>query len=214
MPERELVIVGGGPAGLTAGLYAARARLDVVLLEQMSPGGQVLNTHLVENWPGEVDGVGGYDLAQRMKDHAVKFGLPIETAEVTGLRVEGERKVVLARELSKVNEEVVHTTCEELAGTVKTQGVKGEITLLVAGGEPVARHLPDMDELLRQGLRQGAESPSRLARRVVEERRRRRALGRAEDELLRRFGEGVLVRAGVLPTLDRDPGRGHNEDES
>ncbi len=93
----------------------------------------------------------------------------------------GERKVVLARELSKVNEEVVHTTCEELAGTVKTQGVKGEITLLVAGGEPVARHLPDMDELLRQGLRQGAESPSRLAKRVAA------ATGQPREQVYRRL---------------------------
>jgi thioredoxin reductase (NADPH) len=89
---RDLVIVGGGPAGLTAGLYAARARMDVVLLEQLSPGGQVLNTDLVENWPGDVDGVSGFALADRMRNHALKFGLEIISQEVTGLRGEGKLK--------------------------------------------------------------------------------------------------------------------------
>jgi 16S rRNA (cytidine1402-2'-O)-methyltransferase len=79
----------------------------------------------------------------------------------------GERAVTLARELSKLNEEVVHTTCQELAGTVNTQGIKGEITMLVAGGEPAACDKPDMDELLRQGLADGTQSPSRLAKSVA-----------------------------------------------
>jgi 16S rRNA (cytidine1402-2'-O)-methyltransferase len=92
-----------------------------------------------------------------------------------------ERPVTLARELSKINEEVVHTTCQELAGTVNTHGIKGEITMLVAGGEPAAGDKPDMDELLRQGLAQGAESPSRLAKSVAA------ACGRPRDEVYRRL---------------------------
>ena len=80
-----MVIVGGGPAGLTAGLYAARARMDVVMFERLSPGGQVLSTDWVENWPGDVAGVSGFDLADRMRDHALKFGLEIVSREVTGL---------------------------------------------------------------------------------------------------------------------------------
>ncbi|MEW5913660.1 MAG: thioredoxin-disulfide reductase [Thermodesulfobacteriota bacterium] len=91
---RDLVIIGGGPAGLTAGLYAARARMDAVLLEMLSPGGQVLSTDLVENWPGDVEGVSGFALADRMRAHALKFGLEIKSQEVTGLRGEGKLKHV------------------------------------------------------------------------------------------------------------------------
>jgi thioredoxin reductase (NADPH) len=89
-----MVIIGGGPAGLTAGLYAARARLDVVLLERLSPGGQVLTTDMVENWPGDVDGVSGFELADRMRDHALKFGLKIQSAEITKLSADGKCKVL------------------------------------------------------------------------------------------------------------------------
>ena len=98
MSERDLVIIGGGPAGLTAGLYAARAKLDTLLLERLSPGGQVLNTHWVENWPGDVEGVSGFDLSDRFRDHALKFGLEIKSVEVSGLRMEGERKIVSTSE--------------------------------------------------------------------------------------------------------------------
>lgn len=94
METRDLVIVGAGPAGLTAGLYAARARLDTLLLERLSPGGQVLNTHWVENWPGDVAGVSGFDLSDRFRDHALKFGLTIKSSEVKGLKVEGSLKVL------------------------------------------------------------------------------------------------------------------------
>ncbi|MFZ5585621.1 MAG: thioredoxin-disulfide reductase [Thermodesulfobacteriota bacterium] len=94
MEERDLVIIGGGPAGLTAGLYAARSRLDAVLLERLSPGGQVLNTHWVENWPGDVAGVSGFDLSDRFRDHALRFELPIRSVEVTGLRADGGRRIV------------------------------------------------------------------------------------------------------------------------
>ncbi len=93
----------------------------------------------------------------------------------------GDRPMVLTRELSKINEEVVHTTCQNLAGTVNTQGIKGEITILVEGGEPASADKPDMDELLRQGLAEGADSPSQLAKKVAA------ACGRPRDEVYRRL---------------------------
>jgi thioredoxin reductase (NADPH) len=87
MPRRvELAIIGGGPAGLAAGLYAARARMDVVLLERLGPGGQVLLTDWVENYPGFPEGLSGYDLVENLKSHAAKFGLRTESAEVRRLR--------------------------------------------------------------------------------------------------------------------------------
>ena len=58
----DLIIIGGGPAGLTAGMYCARSRLDVLLLERLAPGGQVLTTDWVENYPGFPEGISGFDL--------------------------------------------------------------------------------------------------------------------------------------------------------
>src|SRR5688572_33434461 len=83
LPERtlladyDLVIVGGGPAGLTAGLYAARANMSAVLLEGKDTGGEILNTDLIEDYPG-FESVTVAELAQNMTDHACKFGLKIE----------------------------------------------------------------------------------------------------------------------------------------
>ncbi len=82
MERRALVIIGGGPAGLAAGIYAARADLDTVLLERGVPGGLVINTELIENYPGFKDGIGGYELMSQMKDQARKFGLDIYSANV------------------------------------------------------------------------------------------------------------------------------------
>ncbi len=78
----ELVILGGGPAGLSAGLYAARARLDHVLIEKGAPGGQVLLTDWVDNYPGFPEGLTGFDLVEKMTAHAKRFDLNIELASV------------------------------------------------------------------------------------------------------------------------------------
>ncbi len=71
----ELVILGGGPAGLSAGLYAARARLDHVLIEKGATGGQVLLTDWVDNYPGFPEGISGFDLVDKMTAHAKRFDL-------------------------------------------------------------------------------------------------------------------------------------------
>ena len=78
----ELVILGGGPAGLSAGLYAARARIDHVLIEKGAPGGQVLSTDWVDNYPGFPEGLSGFDLVEKMTAHAKRFDLNIMTSEV------------------------------------------------------------------------------------------------------------------------------------
>ena len=90
----DVVIIGGGPAGLSAGLYTARARLRSLLIERGAVGGQIVNAELVENYPGFPEGISGFDLTQLMHRQATKFGLETVVAEVTALELSGEQKVV------------------------------------------------------------------------------------------------------------------------
>lgn len=95
MNDYQLIIVGGGPTGLTAGLYAARARLRTVLLEKGVPGGQVLTTDWIDNYPGFPEGISGFELVDRMTAQAKRFELEIRSgAEVTGLDLAGVRKTI------------------------------------------------------------------------------------------------------------------------
>ncbi len=71
--HHKLIILGGGPAGLTAGLYAARARMDHLLIEKGAEGGQILLTDWIDNYPGFPDGISGFDLAEKMAAHAKRF---------------------------------------------------------------------------------------------------------------------------------------------
>jgi thioredoxin reductase (NADPH) len=90
----DVIIIGGGPAGLSAGIYAARARLSTLLIEKAAVGGQIINAMLVENYPGYVDGISGFDLTEAMHRQAAKFGLETLAAEVTGLSINGREKVI------------------------------------------------------------------------------------------------------------------------
>lgn len=92
----DVIVIGGGPAGYTAALYAARAGLSVQVLEKLSPGGQMGTTDQVENYPGFADGIGGFELAMEMKRGAEKFGAGTQMAEVTEVKLTGETKEVLA----------------------------------------------------------------------------------------------------------------------
>lgn len=91
----QLIILGGGPAGLSAGLYAARARLDHVLIEKGAAGGQVLLTDWVDNYPGFPEGISGWDLVEKMSEHAKRFDLNVATKEVIRVDLENEEKKVL-----------------------------------------------------------------------------------------------------------------------
>ena len=92
----DIAIIGGGPAGLTAGLYGARAGLKTLILEKLSPGGQVVTTDIIENYPGFVEPIGGYELAEKMITQATKCGAEIRSVEVTsiGAHPEKEQKVI------------------------------------------------------------------------------------------------------------------------
>ena len=81
----DMIIIGGGPAGYTAALYAARAGLDAVLIEKMSAGGQMALTGDIDNYPGFENGVDGFTLGMKMQQGAERFGAKTEYAEVTGV---------------------------------------------------------------------------------------------------------------------------------
>jgi thioredoxin reductase (NADPH) len=81
----EVIIIGGGPAGLTAGIYACRAKLKTLMIEKLVPGGQVLSTDWVDNYPGFPEGISGFDLVDRMRQQAERFGLTVASDEVTGV---------------------------------------------------------------------------------------------------------------------------------
>jgi len=90
----DMLIIGGGPGGYTAALYAARAGLNVILLEKLSAGGQMAQTNQVDNYPGFEDGIDGFLLAEKMQRQAERFGAKTELAEVYSLRLESEIKEV------------------------------------------------------------------------------------------------------------------------
>ncbi|MFA5308577.1 MAG: thioredoxin-disulfide reductase [Dehalococcoidales bacterium] len=92
--QYDVIIIGGGPAGLSAGIYTARARLSTLLIEKMAIGGQIINAPLVENYPGFTAGINGIDLTQAMHEQATKFGLETLYDEVSALEVNGKEKIV------------------------------------------------------------------------------------------------------------------------
>ena len=94
--DYDLVIVGSGPAGLTASIYAARARLNTLVLEKSATGGQILVTDWIENYPGFPEGLSGADLVMKMAEQAKRFGVEIETNQVLSMQVtDAVKKIVL-----------------------------------------------------------------------------------------------------------------------
>jgi len=131
MADYDLIIIGGGPAGLTAGLYAARANMHVVLFEAKDIGGELLNTDLIEDWPGE-ESITGRELAEKMAAHATKFGLTIQPySPVKQVRSDDDWKVV-----------------EMEDGTVH----RAYAVIVTVGGEPIKLEVPGESEFHGRGV--------------------------------------------------------------
>ncbi len=93
--QYDVVIIGGGPAGMTAGLYASRAKLKTVLIEKGLMGGQMMTTTTVENWPGYPGGIGGPELMMRFQEHCVEFGLETDYGTIEKVIDNGATKTVV-----------------------------------------------------------------------------------------------------------------------
>jgi thioredoxin reductase (NADPH) len=119
----EVIIIGGGPGGLTAGLYTSRARLSTLLIESALIGGQMTTTELIENYPGFPQGVTGDDLSRLMEEQAKKFGMETVTQEVVKVSSEGDLKVVQTYESTYRCEALIVSTGTEY----RKLGVPGEM---------------------------------------------------------------------------------------
>lgn len=126
----DVIIIGGGPAGLTAGLYTSRARLNTLLLEKSFPGGQIINTELVENYPGFPNGISGFELGQLLEQQALKHGLTIINDEVKGISLDGIYKLV----------------------RTDTTSYNARVVIIAAGAEYSKLHIPGEEEFTGRGV--------------------------------------------------------------
>ena len=127
--DYDLIIIGGGPAGLTAGIYAGRARLRALLVEKLIHGGQMMTTDLVENYPGFPEGISGPELSDRMRRQAERFGLEIITGEVLEIKPGNPVHTVVLEDRELTAPAVIIAT----GARYKHLGVPGEERLIGRG---------------------------------------------------------------------------------
>lgn len=127
----DVAILGGGPAGLTAAIYASRARLKTVLIERSYPGGQVAMCEKIENYPGHTASTSGYDLAMAMQEQALKFGAEIKLTEIASLDIDSPTEKVLR---ATDGEEIrARTLILSLGANPRKLGVPGEMEFIGRG---------------------------------------------------------------------------------
>jgi thioredoxin reductase (NADPH) len=129
--DHDIVIIGGGPAGLTAAIYAARAKLDAVVIEKAVPGGQILVTDWIENYPGFPEGLTGADLIQKMTEQVARFGVPVTYDEVLSIE--------------KTPDNVIHVKLSNRILTAKA-------AVVVTGASPKKLGVPGEDEFYGRGV--------------------------------------------------------------
>ena len=129
MTSYDTIIIGGGPAGLSAGIYAMRSRLNAVLVEKFAPGGQAMVTDFVENYPGFPSGITGPELAAAMEQQARNLGLEILLSEVTSIDLSGEEKVIVTPD----GELRAPTVILAVGATPRRLGIPGEDRLTGKG---------------------------------------------------------------------------------
>ncbi len=125
----DMIIIGGGPAGYTAALYAARAGLDTLTLERLSVGGQMALTGVIDNYPGFDGGIDGFTLGMRMRDGAERFGARTEYAEVVGARLSEKIK----RLYLSSGERLARTVVIATGADPRKLGIEGEEALTGRG---------------------------------------------------------------------------------
>ncbi|MDP8225269.1 MAG: thioredoxin-disulfide reductase [Candidatus Lernaella stagnicola] len=106
MRHEQVVIVGAGPAGLTAAIYTARSGLETLVIEKLQPGGMMASTDIIENYPGYEEGINGPELSMKMQQQAERFGARFEFGEVHGLTTNGDKKI-LQTDLGEIEADVV-----------------------------------------------------------------------------------------------------------
>ena len=126
----DMVIIGGGPGGYTAALYAARAGMQVVVVEKLSAGGQMALTHMIDNYPGFDQGIDGFELGYRMQQGAERFGAQTIQAEVRSVELNADPKRIV-------------TSAGDLLGRT---------VVIATGANPKPLGLPGEKELTGQGV--------------------------------------------------------------
>jgi thioredoxin reductase (NADPH) len=130
----DAIIIGGGPAGLTAGIYLSRARMSTLLIEKAFPGGQAILTEVIENYPGFPLGIAGLDLMQKMEEQSVRFGLKIEYGEVAEVKIKEDKEDKV--KIVKIN----------------NQEYKTLAIILASGAEASKLEVPGEEELRGKGV--------------------------------------------------------------
>lgn len=136
----DMIIIGGGPAGYTAALYASRAGLDTLVIEKMTAGGQMATTDIIDNYPGFPDGVDGFELGMKMQAGAERFGAVTEYGQVIGAELSEKIKTV----------------------TTDFGAYKGRTVVIATGAAPRELGIPREKELLGMGIHYCAHCDGRF----------------------------------------------------
>ena len=129
MADYDVIIIGGGTAGFSAGLYSSRLGMKTLLVERLIPGGQIINVERIEDYPGLPDGISGADFSSKVQEQAIASGTEFAMSEVMGLRKSGHVWIVDTYEGEKISKSII------VAGgsTLKKLNVPGENELVGAG---------------------------------------------------------------------------------